>query len=189
MPSQVGRKTISGKAARKVEPPSRMSIAIDGNETMSPSMDDDRDIWQLKVALEALVLPGMRLKEYKRLPFLTRNVRKGFKSRCRKAGVRTEPKESPPARVKVLYRYCPDDDTDSDSSSDEDKGRYEDKVGGMSRWLCPLCQVHGEFDTREMLNFHLSEDHTDVKTSWQDILVNGVCSHPLTFLLRSTYSF
>ena len=114
------------------------------------------------------------MKEYKRLPFLMRNVRRGFELKCRAAGIRTDPKERPSARVEVLYRYCLDDDNDSDTPSEDDDERFEDKLGSMSQWLCPICQIHGEFNTREMLSFHLADSHRDVQVSWKESMVNDV---------------
>lgn len=185
---QIGRKSTSGKAARKIEPPSRMHAEV--LELPDSSEDEDDGVSELKAALKALTLSGIRLKEYKRLPFLCRNVRRGFKIRCRKASVRTQPKEEPPARVKVLYRYSFDGENGSDaSSSSSDLEMYEDKMGGMSRWLCPLCQVYGVFDTREMLDFHLSRDHDTVKVSWTQPIVDDVRVSACHCADRFTHSY
>jgi hypothetical protein len=35
-------------------------------------------------------------------------------------------------------------------------------------WICPLCQLHGMFDNRDMVEKHLEWDHKEVGISWGD---------------------
>lgn len=82
-----------------------------------------------------------------------------------RAGVRIHPAEKPQHPVKVVYRYYPDGrDEDEDSSNEEQE--YQEWVGSMVEWYCPLCQLHNTFKTRDMLSFHLRRDHQQVNVSW-----------------------
>jgi len=101
------------------------------------------------------------------LPFLLRNVRQGFLSRCRVLGV---PIYSDNRQLSLCVRY--------------------DYVAGITyktdieEWLCPLCELHGVFRTREMLACHLQWDHAEVFSEWgkmDDTEVSGARIGVITF--------
>ena len=103
----------------------------------------------LITALESLTLSTLRMQKTHQLPFLPRNLRTGFLSRCRVLGV---PIYSDNRKLSLCVRY--------------------DYVAGLtyktdiSQWLCPLCELHGTFRTREMLDCHLRWDHAEVFSEW-----------------------
>jgi hypothetical protein len=103
----------------------------------------------LITALESFTLSTIRMQKTHQLPFLLRNVREGFLSRCRVLGV---PIYSDDRQLSLCVRY--------------------DYVAGLtyktniSKWLCPLCELHGTFRTREMLACHLQWDHAEVFSEW-----------------------
>ncbi|TFY69475.1 hypothetical protein EVJ58_g382 [Rhodofomes roseus] len=169
---------MPGKAARKAviwELPSpakvvRKSQAAAGTPDdiidLAYSSDEGEDsIDQLATALDALTLAPSRLQQFKQLPFLLRNLHNGFRHRCERSGIATAPKSAPTAPVGVVYRYDWEAGTQEASGSESDH-IYEEWRGGMDTWSCPLCRLHGQFDTREMLAFHLRQDHNEVKVLW-----------------------
>ena len=115
--------------------------------TARPSSIEPPD--ELIIALEPITLSTIRMQKTHQLPFLLRNVREGFLSRCRVLGV---PIYSDNRRLSLCVRY--------------------DYVAGLtyktdiSEWLCPLCELHGAFRTREMLACHLQWDHPEVFSEW-----------------------
>ncbi|KAJ8482870.1 hypothetical protein ONZ51_g5064 [Trametes cubensis] len=152
-----------GKAARKLN----IVSSDEEDEIIELSSDVGEDTNELIEAFDALTLGTLRLMQRKRLPFLPRNLRVGFQHRCIQADVRTGPKESPLIPVKVVYRYYPDglDDGDDVLVDDDD---FQEWTGTMTRWCCPLCQLHKPFNTRAMLQYHLTCDHREVKVSWSE---------------------
>ena len=131
----------------------------------SSSSDEDED--RLAQALDALTLASSRMQQFKRLPFLLRNIRKGFRRRCEKAGIKIQPNSAPATHVGVVYRY----DWDAaggahHESGDESDHIFEEWKGGMAEWTCPLCQLHGHFTTRERLEFHMKQDHSETRPKW-----------------------
>ena len=117
--------------------------------TQSPSIEQPPDE-QLITALESFTLSTIRMQKTHQLPFLLRNVREGFLSRCRTLGVPIYSDDN--RRLSLCVRY--------------------DSVGGLtyktdiSKWLCPLCDIHGTFRTREMLSCHLQWDHGEIFYEW-----------------------
>jgi len=161
----------SAKAARQLN---RSEDLVEISDTSSESHSDSEqnDYEQLMVALDALSLSTARLKEYKKLPFLMRNLRKGFLHRCQLVDIPTAPRAPPKAPVSVLYRYDASNDSRSIGFEDEEiqnEPDYEEREGRMLEWDCPLCQLHGHFDTREMLEFHLKRDHREVEVNWTGV--------------------
>ncbi|KAH9941131.1 uncharacterized protein BXZ73DRAFT_42107 [Epithele typhae] len=80
------------------------------------------------------------------------------------------PAQHPHAPVKVVYKYYLEaSDSEADSDGDESEGERECQtwVGSTEKWLCPVCQIHRPFSTREMLVFHLTRDHPQVKVKWR----------------------
>ena len=54
----------------------------------------------------------------------------------------------------------------ADEAGDESDHIFEEWKGGMEEWTCPLCQLHGHFDTRNMLEYHLKQDHPETRPKW-----------------------
>lgn len=152
------------KKARK-----RQDIPESPEDFISLLESSDEDIDELRVAFNALTFIQSRQRQYRKLPFLLRNLRKGFQARCGQAGVRIHPRNDPRGTVKVVYRYSLDRGSHSDSSSDGG-GEYQTFMGSMSDWRCPLCELYKPFNTREMLVFHLDRDHAEVNTKWTHTL-------------------
>ncbi|KAF8906729.1 hypothetical protein CPB84DRAFT_1844201 [Gymnopilus junonius] len=103
-------------------------------------------------AVQALTLPTIRMQTTKQLPFLLRNLRKGFYSRCRKFCLPIY-HDGRDIVLQVHYEYA---------------GGITYKAE-VSKWQCPLCNLFGTFPTREMLNFHLQMDHLEVYYDWQEL--------------------
>ena len=107
---------------------------------------------ELITALESFTLSTIRMQKTHRLPFLLRNVREGFLSRCQALRV---PIYSDSRQLSLSVRY--------------------DYVAGptyktdISKWLCPLCELHGTFRTREMLACHFHWDHAEVFSEWDQM--------------------
>ena len=148
-------------------------------------ISDDEDIDDLQEAFDALTLPEARLKQYRRLPFLLRNLRRGFEKACNRRRIRTTPPEQPEGAVKVVYKYYlegSDSDDAANLADSSDEGREKQMfVGSMGSWFCPMCSLHKLFARREMLVFHLVKDHPQVKVSWKERIVRQVCFHLMRF--------
>ncbi|KAL4073283.1 hypothetical protein V8B97DRAFT_2005937 [Scleroderma yunnanense] len=95
-----------------------------------------------------------------RPPFLLRNLRVGFKSRCTLIGIDPHKKEPPLRPVSITYpRHL---------------GRTEEKKRAINSviekqvhsWMCPLCDWHGAFNNRTAFDMHLRWDHPEVKATW-----------------------
>ena len=122
----------------------------------APSVPSD----ELVAAVEPLTLSSVRMQKLKLLPFLLRNLRKGFRHRCRVRGIPTDPRAG---HVSVTVRY--------EHSSDSGEHMFETR---MEKWLCPLCELHGAFGTRAMLASHLGWDHAEAEFHWietQDVRI------------------
>ena len=145
-----------------LDSPPRVTIPLpqidrDLVNTQSPSIEPPDE---LITALESFALSTIRMQKTHQLPFLLRNVREGFLSRCRVLGV---PIYSDNRQLSLCVRY--------------------DYVDGLtyktniSEWLCPFCELHGTFRTREMLACHLHWDHAEVFSEWgqlDDTEVSGL---------------
>ena len=106
----------------------------------------------LIVAIEALSLSCVRMQKARQLPFLRKNLRCGFERRCLSLGVpTTSDKTARPPSICVRYEHVVD-------------LSYETWI---SAWLCPLCELHGEMKTREMLSSHLQWDHPEAYVEWE----------------------
>jgi hypothetical protein len=110
---------------------------------------------ELIMAIEALTLSSMRMQKAKQLPFLLRNLRRGFISRCRSLNIPTQPT---PEAISVTVRY--------EYSSAAREHAFETQ---MKHWLCPCCELHGAFQTREMLASHLDWDHGGILSQWNEV--------------------
>ncbi|KAF8880073.1 hypothetical protein BD779DRAFT_1550323 [Infundibulicybe gibba] len=117
----------------------------DARQTITPSVDVSLDA--LVRALEPLALTSVRLRKARRLPFLLRNVRVGFRSRCKALGIKTAPDpQGNPRKVTVTYEIA----------------RTGSHSVVMDGWYCPLCELHGLFKSVEALGCHLNWDHRKV---------------------------
>lgn len=106
----------------------------------------------LIVAIEALSLSCVRMQKARQLPFLRRNLRCGFERRCLSLGVpTTSDTTARPPSICVRYEHVAN-------------LSYETWI---SAWLCPLCDLHGEMKTREMLSSHLQWDHNEAYVEWE----------------------
>ncbi|KAI0084749.1 hypothetical protein BDY19DRAFT_1060135 [Irpex rosettiformis] len=94
---------------------------------------------------------------YGRTPFLTRNLRAGFHQHCIDLGIPTYPSTTPDAPFQATYRFRL---TDTDE--------WEDHVRASLEWICPLCDLHGKFNTRDMLVYHIEKDHSEVHHAWSE---------------------
>jgi hypothetical protein len=110
---------------------------------------------ELTTAVEALTLSSVRMQRANRLPFLLRNLRRGFISRCRSLDIPTQ-RTSEGILVTVRYEY----------SFGVGEHAFETR---MEHWVCPCCELHGAFQTREMLASHLDWDHNEVHSQWNEV--------------------
>lgn len=130
-----------------LDPPPKIHIPINqiAPEVRPPSPPTEN----LVAAIKLLTLAPFIMQKRKQLPFLRRQVQLGFISRCKSLGVPTAKVASP---VSLLVRYEYPGETS-----------YETTVNS---WLCPLCEIHDTFNTREMLACHLKWDHAEVFVEW-----------------------
>ncbi|KAG6379735.1 hypothetical protein JVT61DRAFT_10269 [Boletus reticuloceps] len=142
---------------------------VDEPALTGPSEDDEGGVLAhtepsqtLLDRLERLSLGPARLYRMRRLPFLRRNLQKGFQLRCRMVGVDTKPHLLPRTSVSVIYNCLLEDDAPSHSRG----SRTTTAKSSMKDWLCPLCDLHKKFDNPGMLDKHLAWDHSSVKVLW-----------------------
>ncbi|KAF8136975.1 hypothetical protein EV363DRAFT_1445899 [Boletus edulis] len=142
---------------------------VDEPALTGPSEDDEGGVLAhtepsqtLLDRLERLSLSVARLYRMRRLPFLRRNLQKGFQLRCRMVGVDTKPHLLPSTSVSVIYDCLLEDDAPSHSRG----SRTTTAKSSMKDWLCPLCDLHKKFDNPGMLDKHLAWDHSSVKVLW-----------------------
>lgn len=124
--------------------------------------------------LEQLSSSVVRLDKMRRLPFLRRNLRRGFHLHCRMVGVDTNHHPLPRTSISVFYSCSP-----SGGAPNHSKGsRTTVAKSSMKDWLCPLCDLHKKFDNSKMLDKHLAWDHSNVRMHWDQVCI--------TFPLRTT---
>ncbi|KAF7321341.1 SMC hinge domain-containing protein [Mycena kentingensis (nom. inval.)] len=90
-----------------------------------------------------------------RIPFLLRNLRRGFKIYCRKRGLPIKAKSLSQPRLDLTFRVA-------DSNE-------QPFIKTASAYQCPFCVLHSPFPTREMLQVHLEEGHTDIGAAWEHV--------------------
>ena len=172
------------KAARKldVEPEHDINDPFQDNDSFvdgpaneyptDPSENDEEEVPEHREPLQALLdklerlsSSVVRLHKMRRLPFLRRNLRKGFQLRCRAVGVDTNPHSLPRTSISVVYD-CPL----TDGASSHTRGSLTMTAkSSMKDWLCPLCDLHKKFDNPRMLDKHLAWDHSSVKVLWDQV--------------------
>jgi hypothetical protein len=107
---------------------------------------------ELVNAVEALTISPIRLQATRQLPFLRRNLRKGFISRCADVLIPIHP-EQKHVSLEVTYEYV---------DGIVFKAKIED-------CLCPLCNLFGKFTTQGTLYCHLKWDHQEVLSDWEKL--------------------
>lgn len=115
--------------------------------------------------LERLTSSVIRLEKMRRLPFLRRNLRRGFQLHCRMVGVDIEPHSLPHTSISVIYNYP----FVHNLSSEPGGIRNTTAKSSMKDWLCPLCDLHKKFHNPRMLDKHLAWDHSGVNVLWGDV--------------------
>lgn len=128
-----------------------------------PQNQPPRPSDELIAALERLSLSSVLMQRNRQLPFMLRNLRRGFLQRCITLGVSTKP-SSGPISVTVHYAY-------SSETGDQSFDSY------MEEWVCPLCELYGAFRTRDMLVCHLDWDHDEASVLWEYIEAVRGCIH------------
>ncbi|KAJ7096400.1 hypothetical protein C8R44DRAFT_812947 [Mycena epipterygia] len=129
---------------------------LDDTPPMSPRVQTPRPSTptdEITIALENLVLSAQCMQTLQRLPFLRRNLRRGFLNYCHARGVPTDSDAEAPS-IAVLFRLDGSDLPPHEAS--------------LSCYECPICQLHLPFQTKEMLELHLDQDHAEIRTSWAE---------------------
>ncbi|TFY54731.1 hypothetical protein EVG20_g9591 [Dentipellis fragilis] len=135
------------------ESSSREDSTSDESEVAGPKRPHSPSA-QLLFALEALTLHKTIMEKTKQLPYLPRNLHKGFLLRCSREGINTQ-RTGSAGEVRVI--------TERETGGLEDD-KYETT---MNDWLCPLCGPSpGPYPTRDALNAHLRWDHEEVGVGW-----------------------
>ena len=114
---------------------------------------------RLAAALSSLApaVTSLRLHETRQLPFLVRNLRRGFLLRCESLGMSLK-KSTENISLRVKYQHVDD---------------IEHQV--LSRkWKCPVCSLHGELPNQGVLASHLEWDHAELFVEWQQPMSNSV---------------
>lgn len=159
---------ISLTASSDTGSPSSSSTA----EEMEPILRPASPSLELVAALEAITLSLLRMQETQQLPFLKRNLRRGFKLRCSQVN-NNMPKPDHRAgapNLQLVYRLKTDE---FDSNVYEYKSRH-------NSWSCPLCNLHGDMRSRQLLQMHLLWDHNELLPEWsRNSEVRGLCSRTI----------
>ncbi|KAJ6475292.1 hypothetical protein C8R47DRAFT_1142940 [Mycena vitilis] len=108
---------------------------------------------EIITAIEDVALLTECLQELQRLPFLKRNVRRGFFNHCRARGIPTD-SDDRPISISVVFKLA-----NTELSHEASVSCFE----------CPLCRLHRPFQTKDMLQTHLDSDHDEVETTWDEI--------------------
>ncbi|KAI0341360.1 hypothetical protein BDW22DRAFT_1358864 [Trametopsis cervina] len=142
------------------DPERRETIVITSDSEHAESSSDD-DLPSLLTALGPLLAPAILQREGA-LPFLARNVRQCFITHCREIGIPVFPVIGPGIGLRVVYKFRATEDDD-----------WQESHGSRQDWRCPLCDIHGVFNTREMLVYHLDCDHSEVASIWPEVHPTG----------------
>ena len=136
------------------------------------SENDEEEVFEyiepLQTLLDKLELHSssvVRLHKMRRLPFLRRNLQRGFQLHCCKVGVDVKPQPLPRTSVSVIYSCLIPDST----SSHPEGSRTATAKSSMKDWLCPLCDLHKKFANSRMLDKHLTWDHPNVEMLWDQV--------------------
>lgn len=143
---------LPGRAARKTNAVEFIVISSDSEE----DAEDDAPADLLAVATPYRI--AMRLQSRRRMPFLSRSLRRSFAITCQVKGVNTHTADGPRKSLRITYRYRL-------SNDNPEWLEYQETV---SEWSCPLCGFFGIFNTAEMLQYHITLEHTEAKASWSE---------------------
>lgn len=113
-------------------------------------------------ALEVITLASLRMQKTGQLPFLLRNLRRGFQHRCSLVDAKSTGRHDESAELLFTFRLIKRGSSSENEFSDEYSTR-------MNSWNCPLCDLHGQFKNIFMLKKHLEWDHFEVRTDWSCI--------------------
>lgn len=144
-------------AARKVD--------VEVISVSSDSSSDEGTTEEISNLLHAFAAVSISatLKKHQRLPFLCRNVRRGFLYTCRSARMPTHPRTRPVTPMDVVYQYP----ARQNAIVFQDlPTKWEETLAKTEDWKCPLCDIHGVFGTVRMLQFHVQSDHPEVEAQW-----------------------
>ena len=152
-----------------------------------PSSDSEDEYHEVRAAFQSITILSHlakhgRASSSRALPFLVRNLRKGFLSACARNGVRTHPRSNPKRPVRILLRYPIHTFISQDERGSDDEDMEEHDGGELREWRCPVCDLLGEMSTRDMLVYHMSRDHDEVNTEWVEEV--SVATHQCALCLR-----
>ena len=102
--------------------------------------------------IEKLTHSSARLHLTKRLPFLVRNIRRGFLQRCKALGISSD-RRTEDVAFHVHYEHTGVNDVVYDVT--------------LHQWDCPLCTLHPSFPNQQMLQKHLAWDHEEFPFEWR----------------------
>lgn len=113
-------------------------------------------------ALEGFTLSSLRMQKTGQLPFLLRNLRRGFTDRCQLLGIPVEPAvhSDKPLEIHLTFRL------QTRSVVSEDATYSDEYQTRMTSWTCPLCDLHGKFKNHSMLQKHIEWDHSEINMRW-----------------------
>jgi len=120
---------------------------------------------ELVNAVEALTIIPIRMQATRQLPFLRRNLRQGFISRCANVLIPIH-SDQKHVSLEVTYEYV-------------DGVVFQAKI---EDWLCPLCNLFGKFTTQATLYCHLKWDHKEIYSDWKKIEESDVCMLAMSFI-------
>jgi len=120
---------------------------------------------ELVNAVKALAISPIRMQATRQLPFLRRNLRQGFISRCANVLIPIHPDQKH-VSLEVTYEYV-------------DGIVFKAKI---ENWLCPLCNLFGKFTTQATLYCHLKWDHKEIFSDWKKIEGSDVCMLAIPFI-------
>lgn len=125
--------------------------ALNRNETSTIPAVESESLIQLFRAFHLHTDSPYFFQQTKQLPFLLRNLRKSFRVLCRTLGIpSTRLPEDEQGSTLVRYEHLANVSFES----------------SLPKWFCPLCDLFGQFETREMLRIHLALDHKNVFFEW-----------------------
>ncbi|KAG6914464.1 hypothetical protein DXG01_017099 [Tephrocybe rancida] len=143
IPHWHGEAQSDDSSIKEIEPPTKRAFSPSEIEILPGPPSKLSASKSMTKAIEALSLSFARMHQTKRLPFLQRNLRRGFTKQCQQLNVPIEPLGEE-VRLRLTYEY----------KSEVIRERLRD-------WACPLCELHGFFPTREMLAWNLRLIITD----------------------------
>jgi hypothetical protein len=110
--------------------------------------------------IEKLTHSSARLHKTKRLPFLLRNLRRGFLQRCKTLGIPVERETQDNVAFHMHYEHTGVNDVGYEIT--------------LHQWDCPLCSLHPSFPNQAILKKHLAWDHGEFLFKWRRSQANRV---------------